>query len=64
MVYVGEIEQRRNAVTNLEAAAEAYAQRRQAEYVTKRGGSVPVRAAFDVYVWAYNRFIANPDLTN
>lgn len=47
--------------TNLEAAAEQYAQRKQAEYVAKRGGSVPASAAFNVYVWAFNRFLAKPD---
>lgn len=48
-------------MTNLEAAAEAYAQRMQRAYVEKRGGRAPVDAAFNVYVWAYKRFVANPD---
>jgi len=48
-------------MNNLEAAAEAYAQKKQAEYVAKRGGAVPPKAAFDVYVWAFNSFINNPD---
>lgn len=49
-------------MSNLEAAAEIYAQRKQASYVAKRGGRVPAKAAFDVYVWAFNRFVSNPDL--
>ncbi len=49
-------------MTNLETAAELYAQRKQAAYVAKRGGRVPALAAFEVYVWAFNRFISNPDL--
>ncbi|WP_164898552.1 hypothetical protein [Mesorhizobium sp. M7A.F.Ca.MR.362.00.0.0] len=48
-------------MTNLEAAAEAFAQNEQRKYVEKRGGAVPWLAAFNVYVWAYNRFIANPE---
>jgi hypothetical protein len=48
-------------MTNLEAAADAYAKDKQAAYVAKRGGSVPVKAALDVYLWAFNRFVANPD---
>jgi hypothetical protein len=48
-------------MSNIEAAAEVYAQRKQREYVMKRGGSVPARAAFDVYMWAFQRFMRNPD---
>lgn len=48
-------------MTNLEAAAEHYARNEQRKYVTKRGGCVPVNAAFNVYVCAFNRFMANPD---
>lgn len=47
--------------SNLEAAAEAYAQRKQRQYVMKRAGSVPAKAALDVYLWAFSRFMANPD---
>lgn len=48
--------------TNLEAAADAYAQQAVAKYVAKRGGSVPLNAAFNVYMWAFNRFVANPEI--
>ena len=47
-------------MSNIEAAAEAYAQKMQAAYVAKRGGRVPVKAAFDVYLWAFNSFMRNP----
>lgn len=47
-------------MTNLEAAAEAFAQKKQAAYIKKRGGSVPAKAALDVYLWAFKSFIANP----
>ena len=48
-------------MTNLEAAAEVYARRMEAAYIAKRGGRVPVKVAFDVYCWAFNRFVANPE---
>jgi hypothetical protein len=48
-------------MTNLEAAAEAYAQKMQAAYVAKRGGSVPANVALGVYIWAFNRFMQNPE---
>lgn len=48
-------------MSNLEAAAEAFAQQKQAAYVAKRGGSVPAKVAFDVYLWAFNSFLKNPD---
>lgn len=47
-------------MTNLETAAHEYAKQREASYIAKRGGAVPVRAAHGIYVWAFNRFIANP----
>ena len=46
---------------NLEAAADHYAREQSRKYVEKRGGAAPVQAAFDVYMWAFNRFMANPD---
>lgn len=49
-------------MTNLQAAAEEYAQRKQAQYVAKRGDRVPARAAFDVYMWAFNRFVNNAEV--
>lgn len=48
-------------MTNLEAAAEHYAQEQQRKYVMKRGGSAPESAAFAVYFAAFKAFIANPD---
>lgn len=47
--------------SNLETAAAQYAEHMQAKYIAKRGGSVPASAALDVYMWAFNRFMANPD---
>lgn len=47
--------------TNLEAAAAEFARRAEAAYVAKRGGTVPAQAALNVYLWAFNRFIANPE---
>lgn len=48
-------------MSNLEIAADHYAKQKQASYIAKRGGSVPAKAALDIYLWAFNRFIANPE---
>ena len=47
---------------NLEAAAEAYARKMERAYVVKRGGRVPTNVAFNIYLWAFNRFLANPEI--
>lgn len=49
-------------MSNLEAAADAYAKQKQAAYIAKRGGSVPAKAALDIYLWAFNKFVANPEV--
>lgn len=51
------------AMSNLEHAADGYARRKEAAYVAKRGGAVPPRAALNVYLWAFDRFMANPEVT-
>lgn len=48
-------------MTNMEAAATAYAREREAAYIRKRGGAVSARAAFNVFCWAYDRFMKNPE---
>lgn len=48
-------------MTNLETAAADYARRKEAAYIAKRGGRVPASAALGVYLWAFNRFTANPE---
>lgn len=48
-------------MSKLEAAAERYARRKEAAYIAKRGGSVPAGAALNVYMWAFNKFMANPE---
>lgn len=52
------------SINNLEAAATAYARRMEAAYINKRGGRVPVNAALGIYIWAYDRFIANPEIAD
>ena len=49
-------------MSNLEHAAADYARRKEAAYVAKRGGSVPPNAALNVYLWAFERFLANPEV--
>ena len=49
-------------MSNLEAAADAYAKQKQAAYIAKRGGSVPAKAALDIYLWAFNKFVSNPEV--
>lgn len=50
-----------NPMTNLEASALDYARRQERAYIAKRGGSVPIAAALNVFMWAYNRFLSNPE---
>lgn len=45
-------------LSNIEAAADAYAKRKEAAYIQKRGGHVPANVALGIYIWAFNRFVA------
>ena len=49
-------------MSNLEHAAADYARRKEAAYVAKRGGAAPPNAALNVYLWAFERFMANPEV--